>query len=93
MFCGIGLTNAQLFELSVQEYKRNRVSQWLITNQTDYIVCLHYKQLGTSLKQFIKLISVSYILHDELQLCYHMDQTKRNLSFVTKCRLTFFSCY
>ena len=26
MFCGIGLTNAQLFELSVQEYKRNRVS-------------------------------------------------------------------
>ena len=25
MFCGIGLTNAQLFELSVIEYKRNRV--------------------------------------------------------------------
>ncbi|KAL3863382.1 hypothetical protein ACJMK2_005139, partial [Sinanodonta woodiana] len=25
MFCGIGLTNAQLFELSVQEYKRNKL--------------------------------------------------------------------
>ena len=24
-FCGIGLTNAQLFEMSVQEYKRNQV--------------------------------------------------------------------
>lgn len=25
-FCGIGITNAQLFEISVQEYKRNQVS-------------------------------------------------------------------
>ncbi|XP_053406737.1 cGMP-specific 3',5'-cyclic phosphodiesterase-like isoform X2 [Mercenaria mercenaria] len=25
MFCGIGITNAQLFELSVQEYKRNKL--------------------------------------------------------------------
>ena len=25
-FCGIGLTNAQLFDASVQEYKRNQVS-------------------------------------------------------------------
>ena len=24
-FCGIGLSNAQLFEMSVQEYKRNQV--------------------------------------------------------------------
>ena len=28
-FCGIGLSNAQLFEMSVQEYKRNQVSQKL----------------------------------------------------------------
>ena len=26
MFCGIGITNAQLFQLSIQEYKCNRVS-------------------------------------------------------------------
>ena len=26
-FCGIGLTNAQLFDASVQEYQRNQVSQ------------------------------------------------------------------
>ena len=25
-FCGIGITNAQLFELSVMEYRRNQVS-------------------------------------------------------------------
>ncbi|WAR21563.1 PDE6-like protein [Mya arenaria] len=25
MFCGIGITNAQLFEMSVQEYKRNKL--------------------------------------------------------------------
>lgn len=26
IFCGIGLTNAQLFEISVEEYRRNRVT-------------------------------------------------------------------
>ena len=39
MFCGIGLTNAQLFELSVQEYKRNRVSFTII-----HIKKLEYSQ-------------------------------------------------
>lgn len=26
-FCGLGLSNAQLFELSIQEYKKNQVSE------------------------------------------------------------------
>lgn len=28
-FCGIGITNAQLFELSVMEYRRNQVRAYL----------------------------------------------------------------
>lgn len=31
-FCGIGITNAQLFEMSVNEFKRNQAS----------IICLLY---------------------------------------------------
>lgn len=33
-FCGIGIQNAQLFEMSLLEYKKNRVKQYFFITQT-----------------------------------------------------------
>ena len=34
-FCGLGLSNAQLFELSIQEYKKNQVKMRVVSNDSD----------------------------------------------------------
>ncbi|KXJ28648.1 cGMP-specific 3',5'-cyclic phosphodiesterase [Exaiptasia diaphana] len=44
-FCGIGITNAQLFEISVQEYKRNQVllqlAKGIFEEQSNLDQCVH----------------------------------------------------
>ncbi|XP_078354204.1 cGMP-specific 3',5'-cyclic phosphodiesterase-like [Oculina patagonica] len=44
-FCGIGITNAQLFEISVQEYKRNQIllqlARGIFEEQSNLDICVH----------------------------------------------------
>lgn len=44
-FCGIGITNAQLFEISVQEYKRNQIllqlARGIFEEQSNLDTCVH----------------------------------------------------
>jgi len=44
-FCGIGITNAQLFEISVQEYKRNQIllqlARGIFEEQSNVDTCVH----------------------------------------------------
>ncbi|XP_053211051.1 cGMP-specific 3',5'-cyclic phosphodiesterase-like isoform X2 [Panonychus citri] len=63
-FCGIGIQNAQLFELSVQEYKRNQTSNRnCIKNCDDFMEIDNYDSSGngsasTSLKGARAILSI-----------------------------------
>lgn len=75
MFCGIGITNAQLFEMSVQEYKRNKVF-------THYYIdtCKWHSDMVTAELHYLQYQSVNNLLFSE--------QYKHEMISRAQCEMT-----
>lgn len=81
-FCGIGIQNAQLFELSVQEYKRNQILLNLassIFEEQSSLECLITK-IMTEARELLKCERCSVFLVN-LEACKMVSNWKRNIIF------------
>lgn len=87
-FCGIGIQNAQLFEMSVQEYRRNQILLNLarsIFEEQNNLECLVTK-IMTEARELLKCERCSVFLVD-LDCCEEVssDATRNGGNEVVDC--------